>query len=174
MNQVPTRIEHLGFGKVVVPRNTALKMREVILESHVNPYVRKWAERITEDVRDRDEYGEVNAIFRFVQNSLHYLKDPRGMEYVQTPPYILEHIQVGSKPGADCDDYTTLGLSLLASIGYKTAIRVTGYNQGGEFTHVYGLVSVHGKWVPFDAIRKDVGLGWEAPNKTVKMDIGVT
>jgi len=166
----PTKTEFLGFGSVTIPRNTGLKMRNLIRKYGIDEYVRKWAERITENVRDRDLRGEVNAIFKFLQRSTRYVNDPRGIEYVQAPPYVLKHIEIGRKPGLDCDDYTVTGLSLLKSIGYKTAIKITAY-KGGRFSHVYGMILIRGKWVPFDCVRKDKELGWEAPRISRVMEI---
>jgi len=168
------RREFLGFGPVVVPRNTALKMRDMIREAAQNEYVRKWAEHITRGLRDRDEYGEVNAIFTFLQSKTRYVKDPRGFEYVQTPPYVLQQIDLGMQPGLDCDDYAVTGLSLLTALGYPTVIRVVGFMSDGKFSHVYGIVRVNGEWMTFDPVRKDVALGWEAPGAKRRMDVPVT
>lgn len=163
--------EHLGFGQSEVPRNTALKMRNIVKESSYNPYVRKWAEIIINDLDDRDEWGEVEAIFYFVRDYIRYVKDPKGMEYIQTPPYMLKTIEMEQKAAGDCDDQTVLTLSLLKSIGYRVAIRVTGYKPG-KYSHVYGLVNIKNKWIPIDTVRKDKELGWEARGYQV-MDLEV-
>ena len=102
MINVPVKREFLGFGKVVVPKNTALKMRKIIMKSAINEYVRKHAERIVEDIEDRDEIGEAKAIFNFIQMNTRYGHDPRGTEYIQTPHYILKQIEVGMRPTMDC------------------------------------------------------------------------
>jgi|SRR3972149_180425 len=167
----PVREEFLGYGPINVPMNTGGKMRDIIRESSKNPYVRKWAEKIVEGVQDRDEIGEVEGLFDFVQMKTRYAHDPKGTEFIQTPPYILKHIELGDKPSLDCDDYTVLGLSLARSLGYPTLIRITGYKDDGKFSHVYGLVKIRGKWVTFDAVRKDQKLGWKAPGMKRKMDI---
>lgn len=170
----PVTYEELGVGVIAVPRRTAAKMRGIILESAKNLYVRKWAEKMVADVMDRDEWGEANAIFNFIQSHTRYAHDPRGTEFIQTPPYILKHVELGIKPSLDCDDYAVLSLSLLRSLGYQTLIRVTGYNKiNKRFTHVYGMVRVDGKWTAFDPVRKDQSLGWEAPNKCRVMDVEV-
>lgn len=171
MIEAPVKHEFLGFGKITVPKNTALKMREIIKKASINEYVRKWAERIVEDVEDRDEVGEAEVIFNFVQTNTRYGHDPRGTEYIQTPHYILKQIEVGMKPTNDCDDSTTLSLSLLRSLGFKTKIRVTGYRSDGRFSHVYGLVVINGKWVPYDCVNKKFKVGWQAPNPKRIMDI---
>jgi transglutaminase-like putative cysteine protease len=148
-------------------------MKKIIHESAPNLYVRKWAEKLVSGIQPRDERGEAEAIFDFVQRSLRYARDPRGTEFVQTPLLLLTEIEQGKTPSADCDDYTTLGLSLLRALGFPVVIRVTGYRPDGTFSHVYGMVNINGVWTAFDAVRRDKDLGWEAPNKARRMDVKV-
>lgn len=163
----PVETHFLGFGNTIISLNTAAKMREVIRTSAKNPYVRKWAEKIVERVVDRDRIGEIEVVYDFVQKSTRYANDPRGTEYIQTPPYLLTQIEMGDRPSLDCDDYTVLSLSLLRSLGYNTKIRIASYRPDKKFTHVYGLIEIPGEgWVVFDGVRKDVPLGWEAPKAT--------
>lgn len=170
-------VEHIdiGSGLISAPTRTGNEMKNRVVSSGANVYVRKWAERIIERVEPRDQFGEVDAIFRFVQSKMRYAKDPRGVEFVQSPVTLLRQIEVGDTPSGDCDDMTTLGLSLLRSIGYPGIIRITGYahNPPGVYSHVYGLVNVKGEWIPFDAVRRDQNLGWEAPRRVRRIDIPV-
>lgn len=169
----PVRREFLGFGILNVPRNTVQRMRQIILESSQNDYVRKWAEKMIERVPDRDARGEVDAIYMFLQDHTRYTRDPLGVEYIQTPPYVLKQLEIGNVPALDCDDYAVTGLSLLRSIGYKTGIRTAAYNKKKGFSHVYGLVQIGPDWVVFDPVRKGRPLGWEAPNAVMKEDVKV-
>lgn len=173
LSDPPITTEWLGFGSVGVPRQTARRMRDIIRTSSNNIYVRKWAERIVEHVPSKDEIGECTAIFDFVKTNVRYAHDPRGMEFVQTPPYLLKHIELGTTPSGDCDDQTTLGLSLLRSLGYETAVRVTGYRDDGKFSHVYGMVRLGGRWTAFDTVPKESSFGFEAPNPKRRMDLVV-
>lgn len=171
----PTQRHFLGFSNKAISANTSYKIAELIKKSSENPYIRHWAELITESVKDRDEVGEIKSIFSFLQDKTRYVRDPLGVEYIQTPPYILGRIELGTKPGLDCDDYTTLGLSLLRSLGYPTMIRLAGYGPSKDFSHVYGLVfsPKEDKWIVFDPIRKEKTLGWEAPYATIKADLEI-
>ncbi len=171
----PIELIELGSGRISAPMTTGKKMRERIIASGRNPYVRKFAEKIVERVEPRDQHGEVDAIFRFTQSRLRFARDPRGQEFVQSPVTLLRQIEVGDTPSGDCDDFTTLGLSLARSLGYDTVIRITGYphNPPGWFSHVYGMVNIKGTWVPFDAVRRDRELGWEAPARVRRIDIPV-
>lgn len=170
-------VEHIDLGShpLRAPMTTARKMRDRIRESAANSYVRKWAERIVQNVPPRDQQGEVDAIFRFTQSRLRFARDPLGTEFVQSPVTILRQIEVGDLPSGDCDDHVVLGLSLAKSLGYPTVIRVTGYphNTAGRYSHVYGMVNVKGEWIPFDAVRTDRNLGWQAPNVVRRFDLRV-
>lgn len=164
MLSAPVKTSFLGFGKLAPAVNTGNSMRLLIIEHGKNEYVRKWAERIIERIPDRDHMGEANAIFEFLQDKTRYANDPRGIEYIQTPEYVLKHIELGMRPSLDCDDYTVTGLSLLRSIGYKTRIKIVGFRNNNRFSHVYGMVKIDGKWVAFDCVRKDWSIGTESPN----------
>ncbi len=171
---VPCRKEFLGFGEDAVV-NTVSKMKKIINDS-MTPYVRGWAEKILTfyNVAANDKLGEVMAIYNFLRTHLRYTRDPLGLEYVQTPPVLLEMLDRGETPMADCDDYTVLGLSLLKSIGYPTAIKIAGYKPDKKFTHVYGLVNIKNKWLPFDAIKADRMFGYEHPGATVAREFEMT
>lgn len=175
INPPVENVPYLGFGNYEISLNTVSKMVDVIRKSAHNPYVRKWTEDMIQDVPDRDFFGEIQAIYDFVQNNTRYVYDPKGLEYFQTPPYILQRIALGERPSLDCDDYTLLTLSLLRSIGYDAKIRIAGYEPNKKFTHVYGLVLIPKpyEWVVLDVVRKDRPLGWEAPNATIKKDFNV-
>lgn len=98
----PIKRYFLGRGSFNVPKNTVQRMRKIIIESSSNPYVRKWAEKMIEGVADRNELGEVTAVYNFLQRHTRYTKDPRGVEYIQTPPYVLKQLEIGDIPALDC------------------------------------------------------------------------
>lgn len=167
-NQVagtPYKREYLGTGDQAI-HSTVNKVSDIIKQSYVNPYVRRFAEKIIENVPVNDKLEEVRAIHRFVSQKVRYTKDPYGMEYLQTPPTLLKMIEQGEKPAGDCDDMTMLSLSLLRSVGFPVAVKVTSYSSDGRFAHIYGLAFVNGRWLPVECVRGDYPLGWEAPNPT--------
>ncbi len=167
----PITKHFLGFGPIAAPSNTVDKMVEIIRVSAANPYIRKWAEKIIERVPDRNDFMELDAIYRFLQTYTRYTKDMLDFEYIQTPVYVIQQMEIGDIPSLDCDDYTVLSLSLLRSIGYDTSIKVTGYNPSDKrFTHVYGVVWLGERGVVFDAIHKNKPLGWEPPNAAWVME----
>jgi transglutaminase-like putative cysteine protease len=177
IGQVPYREEFIGYGDQAI-YNTVAKMKSIIQSSSKNPYVREWAKSIVAGVPVEDKQREAEAVFKFVQSNVRYTKDPLGWEYIQTPPVMLEDIRLykegkGDRPIGDCDDMTVLSLSLLRSIGFPVAIKVVSYNPERKFGHVYGLVNIKGEWVPFDTVRPDKYMGWEAAGMTRVLEVKV-
>ena len=73
---------------------------------------------------------------------------------------------------SNCDDMTTLSLSLLKSVGFPVVIKTVGY-QPGMYSHVYGLVFINGRWYPCDTVRPDKYIGWESGNIQNVMEVEV-
>jgi len=174
MSAVPRKEEYIGTGDQAI-YNTVTKMKDIIVQSSKNIYVREWAKKIVARVEVNDKQGEVEAVYNFVRDHVRYTKDPLGFEYLQTPPVLLEDIRLciegkGDRPTGDCDDMTLLSLSLLKSIGYQTAIKVVSFAPDKKFGHVYGLVKLGYEWVPVDCVRPDQSLGWESKGHTRVME----
>jgi len=70
----------------------------------------------------------------------------------------------------NCDDMTSLSLSLLKSIGFNVAIKVVSFRDNKKFGHVYGLVQIGHEWVPVDCVRPDQEMGWESQGHTRAME----
>jgi hypothetical protein len=166
---IPRTEEYIGTGDAAIYK-TVDKMKDIIRQSSKNPYVREWAGNIVGRVEVNDKRGEASAIFNFVRDRVRYTKDPLGFEYIQTPVVLLESISQGDRPMGDCDDQTTLSLSLLKSIGFNVAIKVVSFRENKKFGHVYGLVQIGHEWVSFDCVRPDQEMGWESKGHTRVME----
>lgn len=161
----PVRTEFVGFGDQAI-FGTVGKMERIVKESARNPYVRKWAERIIEGIAPNDKVGEAKAIYEYVRDATRYTRDPRGIEYLQTPQHALTLLEYGEEPNLDCDDSSMLATALLSSVGFDTGVRIASYHKDRKFEHVYGVVGLNGKWVSVDAVRRDRPMGWEARGAT--------
>lgn len=165
MIEAPVRTINIGYGDAAIAR-TVEQMKQIIQRSLGQARVRQKAEELTAGVPDNDVVGEARAVYEFVRSQMRYTKDPRGLEYIQTPDHLLQVYEQKHRMSGDCDEKTVLGLSLLKNLGHPVAIKAVSFNGNGQFTHVYGLVRLNGQWVPFDATRPDQELGWEAPGIT--------
>jgi len=166
-NATPMRTINIDHG-IMGTDQTVQQMKKVILASLGVQAVRLMAEELVAQVPARDKEGEVGAVYAFVRDQVRYTRDPKGLEYVQTPSHLLKMIEERGQAYGDCDDKTVLGLALLKNLGYEVAIRVAGYRTQGVYTHVYGLVKLGHQWVPFDATPSQKELGWEHPPVTTK------
>ncbi len=163
LDDYPVTYIPIGKGFTAI-ENTVKKMIQVIQDSSKNLHVRSVASDIIKDVPEKDKWGEVDAIYNWVRNHTHYVKDIDGEEMLQSPLVGLDMIEKGFNFQGDCDCLSSLLLSLLKSVGYPVSIRIAGYTNDGKYTHVYCLVCMYGEWIPADPIIKDCTLGWEGPN----------
>lgn len=165
-----TTIPQTYYSKNVID-NTVTIMQSLIKKYQVHPLVRYFNNQILKDIEPYNKLGELTAIYNFVRDNVRYTSDPQALdnksdtEYIQAPNYMLQLIQRFGKATGDCDDMTTLGLTLLSNIGFHVRIKVAGY-RGSGYSHVYGQVLVKSNWINFDAIRPNKQLGWETPNIT--------
>lgn len=153
---------YIGYGQPAIMA-TVGKMAELVYIESKSLLVRDHVRQILEGISPEDSFGEAKAVYDFVQANIRYTHDPVNYEFVQGPTILLQMIEAGETPIGDCDDMTTLGLTLLRSIGFRTGIEVASYNPSQEYEHVYGLVEINGEWLPFDAIKPEFKFG-EWPN----------
>lgn len=110
-------------------------------------------------VRPHDHLGEVEALFRFVRDRVHFVNDIAGVETLQGPRATLS---IGA---GDCDDKATLLASLLGTIGIPSSFKVVGANlrSPGRFSHVYLVAHVGGRNIPLDPTYAGTPPGWQIP-----------
>lgn len=170
LKDIPLIVKNIGEGDIAI-RNTVKEMGRIIEESSNNYYVRKWAEKILEPLESNlDLYRVVERVFEFLVKHTKYLQDIHGMEFIKTPPLVLQELERGEVPQLDCDDYTVTSLSLLKSVGFPVAIRIIATKSDREFDHVYGLVRIKNKWCPLDLTISQGDVGTEFPYPTRKAD----
>ncbi len=135
-------------------------MKRLTREGRVDPTVIFLAQQIARKYDRKDFIGQARGIHKYVQEHIHYVKDPRGTEMVRSALWTM-HYRAG-----DCDDQAVLVASLAEAIGFRTrfkAIKVDP-NWPGEFSHVYTQIQIptSGEWVTSDTIVPGVDVGWEA------------
>lgn len=110
----------------------------------------------------RDHLAEAEAVLRWVQGSVRYVRDPwhpGGLERLQHPAHTLFESRQG-----DCDDLAMVHAALLAALGAPWAFRTVGSDPlfPRRFRHVYALTLIGDRWVPADPTFEHP-LGWEPP-----------
>lgn len=147
-------------------RQTLEIMKRLTLAGKKSPVVRQLAVSLTQGLHQKDFYGEITALFRFVRDRIRYIKDVRNVETLHTPEMVLSNRQ------GDCDDKALLLASLLESIGFRTRFVAVGF-RANEYSHVYTEVfynahspdKLRGPWLPLET-TENVDIGW-SPKKVV-------
>ena len=131
--------------------------------------IRLRAEEILAPVAEKDEEGEVAAIYDFVVRSLHYVDDPADIELIKNPLLLDDSVTKDGTFMGDCDDASGYLAALLKSVGYPVQfVIVTPENAPGfDYRHIFCRVWLNQKrvWLSLDPTAKAYPMGWEVPNK---------
>lgn len=146
---------------------TVRLMRQLVDEAQADPEFVRFAVDLVRNIPAYDEYGEVSALFQWVQSAIRYTKDPFSKEKLYPPKELLK-IRAG-----DCDDMSMLLGALALALGYPARLITLGANPNApnEFSHVYVEVEVpagSGQWVPLDAARPGSAFGRQPETWTRK------
>lgn len=146
---------------------TLKHMREFVRAAVRDPQqkVRDTALKIfsTRGVPPRKYMAELAALHAFVKDSIRYVRDPVGVELVQTPEATLFRGQ------GDCDDKSTLLAALLESSGHPARFTAVGFGGNG-FSHVLVESKAGARWIPAETII-DKPLGWFPSGVTSKYSL---
>jgi transglutaminase-like putative cysteine protease len=150
---------------------TVSELRGLVNDSLRDPnaLIRLRAEHVLAPVAEKDEDGEISAIYDYVVNSLHYVDDPADIELVKSPILIDQNVTDQGYFMGDCDDASGYLAALLKSVGYQTQfVIVTPVNADGfDYRHIFVRVwkPKEGVWLALDPTAKAYPMGWEVPNK---------
>lgn len=97
------------FTKIQVEELTAIGIAAAIEPE--NQAIKNKAGELTEDLKEKEYIQNVCAVFDNLYRNWNYQRDPGGMEYFEKAG-VSVHTLTG-----DCDDYATLMVSLIKSIG---------------------------------------------------------
>ncbi|NEN87968.1 MAG: transglutaminase domain-containing protein [Okeania sp. SIO3H1] len=172
---IQTERSVLPEGALQATDATVKKMMEVAQSQYGmrSPKIRALAINIVRKagVREKDYYGEIVAIHKWVQKNIRYVKDPVNQETLSYP----EELAFNSKAG-DCDDMTILEIALLGSLGHKAWPVIMGVHPGIP-SHVYlraqvppGKHRMAGRVIDLDPIMKNWPAGKSAPKHKVKIE----
>jgi len=160
----PTSILQIPDGTLGT-RETLKRIRDEVQKDKRNTWLRDQAQRICSDVEGKDWYGEIVAIFDFVQDNIRYSLDTNGIEVVQAP-----HLTLRLKYG-DCDDFTALLCGLLEHMGHTTFLCAVGFGAEENYSHILALCSGAGGETPLIALdaTEPYPCGWFPPGVTYAM-----
>jgi transglutaminase-like putative cysteine protease len=105
---------------------------------------------------------KLDALFRYVQKNVSYVRDNANMEMVHSPAWQITSYNNNGFYHGDCDDHVILLGSMLISVGYPVSLAVVRVgNTPGAMNHVYLETVLKGKWIAMDATKKDSPMGWK-------------
>lgn len=148
-------------------------MKKVARQRAGHPLIRRLATSILNyyEVPSQHYADEAMAIGDYVKEKVRYVRDPDGIEYLQDPVDLVEHIKQGQASG-DCDDMSLLIATLLLSVGHVPSFRAVRYRDyAGHYNHIY-VVDYEKNWggprqrIVLDAIMKDRPIGFEVPHQS--------
>lgn len=121
-------------------------MRKYAMAACEDPDFREYVSDCCAGLLQGDYNGEILALYYDVCQNIRYMKDPLGVEMVQTPQRTLK-VRSG-----DCDDMATLLAAMLLAAGHRPRFCLVGFRPGGPPTHVYVEVAVPGGWKTLDPV----------------------
>lgn len=154
---------------------TVSALKSVIRQALNDPSakIRLRAESLLSGILERDYRGEVESIFQFVQDSLHYVSDPTGIELIKNPILLDDEITRTGYFMGDCDDASGYLAALLQAVGYNVALVISSPVAAPRFDYRHIYVRVYlpkeDTWLALDPTAKTQPIGWEVPNKKERM-----
>jgi hypothetical protein len=150
------------LGSFAGAPSTVALIKRYALEAQRDPSVRLLAETIVSQLSSKDTTSEILSVYYFLLRHCRYASDPRTVELLKRPEWLVRQIASGQTPSIDCDDFTCLGAALQLSLGREVrAVTVAFRNSfhGGErqFSHVYLSVREGrtGHWITLDPVAAE-------------------
>ena len=130
-------------------RATLRLMSKLVRHYKKNMEIRSLALSLVAEVPGHKNWtAQIKAIHAFVQHSIQYVRDVRGVETLATPVKTLETMQ------GDCDDQSVLLASLLESIGHPSRFVAMRQTAFGPFVHVFTETKIGASWYPLETTEK--------------------
>lgn len=175
---IEERVFRVGGWGVMSDRARVKKIRKMAEEYGNDPRLRWW---VVNDVlrpagvQPRDFRGQLQAIFSWVQNNVHYTNE--STEQIQAPWWTIKH-----RTG-DCDDMALLLGAMLTAVGHPFRLVLAGQDrrdgrfkrwvegepQPGpvDYVHIYLLAGTmpldpqHSQWLAMEPTLRGVPLGYD-------------
>ena len=109
------------------------RIADLVIRYSIHPKIREIALKIVAPCPDYDELCELKRIFEFVKRNIKYRSDVAYIDSYHSPLKILE------LKAADCDDFTILIDSLLASLGWTVGAKIVAKTPNRPFHHIYAV-----------------------------------
>lgn len=133
---------------------TLRRMAALVNQSLADAVVRDTAQQIVRGQLDRNTYGQALAIRSFLESSVQFIPDPRGLEILTAPRVQLADIAQRGVTLGDCDNAAVLGAALGKAVGLRAQFVVLGFvSPDAPYAHVYARLQTGAGWVELDTTR---------------------
>lgn len=120
---------------------TLARMAHNIRASLKDPAVVETARGIVARVEPRDCVAQARAIRAWTDKRFRFVRDPLGVELLETPAFHLARIRELGFVQGDCDDAATITAALGMAIGIPAMLHaVAFFDPGAPFAHVYTVL----------------------------------
>lgn len=143
---------------------TLRSMRGMVLRQYLLPIVRLTATQIVAGLGGKDGVLQAEAIRRWVDNHVEFLRDPDGAEMLHGPSWQLDQINIMKRVYVDCDDVAMLAAALGKSIGLRARFVVVAFDYpNAPYRHVWTELAPINKnvWTDVDITRPSQGLPFD-------------
>ena len=140
---------------------TVRHMKRLVEEDKKKPAIRDLAASIIRNCPERDQNAEASALLKWWQDNIRFTSDIYNVETLTAPEVTIRNGY------GDCDCLSTGLNATAAAVGFDTAFKVIKADPRipREYTHVYSMIKVNGRWMGADASQKGRPLGWEPPRQ---------
>lgn len=128
-------------------------MRTLVNKSLVDPHVVAAAKDAVADCPQGDHECNALAVERWLAEHFHFVRDPRGVELLHEPTYMVQVVARRGLFAGDCDDAAVLGAALGKSVGLRARFRAIGFRRSGPLAHVIADVRTPRGWLPLDVTK---------------------
>lgn len=117
------------------------RMAKNIRDGMSVPLVVETARQIISSVKPRDCVAQAKAIRAWVDKRFRFVRDPLGVELLETPGFHLSRIQRDGYVQGDCDDAATLCAALGMAVGLPATLHaIAFFTKDAPFAHVFTVL----------------------------------
>lgn len=139
---------------------TLKKMRQLVNGSLTDPVVINTAKSLIRFIPPRSYRDFVGALQEFLSQHVLFCRDPRGVELLHTPRYMIDTIANRFYLQADCDDVAILAAALGKALGMSARFVALGFQtEAAPLTHVFTEIGIpSGEWYALDTTKQPSAL----------------